>query len=412
MRTAAPPLFLPLAAWGERCRVRATDVCLASLLAPMNVPLVAKERRVVLQVYTTARDWTDHLREHWTVHRMRGIGVVVEPILFDLEPGENNHVRMSKGYKAMLPIAEMARAIAVPVFADSLVANGGLRDLLRLADGRRRIVMTIGLRGELDAFDDALSFGLDVVSIEPRDMARLLVNNLHSEIRAWSAEEPACGSHFVATPWWRAGQDAILVHSIYWEPTLIDFSHPWPHDTRALDLWTLDGHYAWSNAGDDPRAVHAIGDSDVFLHLTMTSEAEYRVNPSPIGRPVEVAVREARGHPSTDPLRWRLFEIPVRVHGGDWLHGIGSFAKAERKARELVESTRVPMREGYDLESPHTQAIVLLESRGVHNLVRYRGKIWRVPQALGELHLDRDADRAKPGIAAFDTIEAARAACR
>ena len=50
----------------------------------------------------------------------------------------------------------------------------------------------------------------------------------------------------------------------------------------------------------------------------------------------------------------------------------------------------------------------LLGSESDANFVAWDGKVWRVPRALGPLDLDNDSHRARPGIAAYTDLEAAR----
>ncbi len=55
--------------------------------------------------------------------------------------------------------------------------------------------------------------------------------------------------------------------------------------------------------------------------------------------------------------------------------------------------------------------VQLLESWGRYNLVKYHGKYWALPLALGHLNITREADRQKPGILLADTLEDLKALC-
>lgn len=398
----APPVYLLLPAWGAHVR-RAVDICLASLMAPQNLP--ALRGSVTLLVYTKAEDW-ENFRRRPMVEAVAA-HAKIKPIFFEASPyqPESKHVTMSRGHELMLLEAEKARALAVPLFADTVLANGALPSLLAMTKPGRRMVMVMGLRIAEEMARPVFGFGRGPVSVSPRALATATVNLMHSQIRCWSAESPAYGEDILGSPWWRAADDGIICHSIYWEPTLIDFSQAWDHDVSPLREWTIDGHYPWWNL-TRPEHYHVVTDSDEFLHVTTAPEAEYHFDATPMKGGVIDEFHRARAHPTTDPLRQRLSAFRFYIHGSDI---DDTWDRAETKADAVVQASHVEPRERWRLTSDFVGTWFAGAGRD-RNIVRVRGQVFSVPKSLGPLKFDR-GEHLAPGVQMHESIEDALRAC-
>ena len=136
----------------------------------------------------------------------------------------------------MFEAASMASALAVPIFADSVFADGDLLRLLKLVAPGRRMVMSLGWRASHEVFVPHLPISADgnSITVEPREMVRLALAHRHSRMRCWNAANPGYGDNILGGPQWDIGNDGVVTHSIYWEPSLVNFSHDWVHDSRPI----------------------------------------------------------------------------------------------------------------------------------------------------------------------------------
>lgn len=407
--------MLPL--WG---RVRVDDflsIGARTLLAAGNLP--ALDREATLLVYTTHQDWR-YLSAHPVGQALAKVARL-HPIFFELDETVSKHIVMNRGHRIMLEAASVARALAVPIFADSVFAAGDLSRLIKLATGApRRLVMTVGFRMAHEAFltsleevendtktvvvkDNGKSVALDIL---PRHLVRLALKYRHSQMVCWSAERPAYGHDILGGPQWDVGDSGVVTHSIYWEPALIDFSFPWEHDSFPVEEWTIDGHYAWVNAGDDLKAYYAVSDSDEFFHVTLARETgplAYHFEPRAMEGSLVDVMRRARAHRTTDPLRQMLYEVRFRVHAKD----LGdSWRPMETLADRAVAESRVPVRRSFHLTSYEAPRLVGSTERVA--VWYYEGLYYAVLNELGALNLENAEHRALAGVTVHCTEEEAR----
>ena len=380
------------------------------LLAPGNLPAVSERRRVAILVYTTHDDWA-RIDAHPTTALLRRYAEV-RPIFFVLDSTISKHITMSDGHRIMLEIAAACGVLAVPIFADTVLADGDLSRLVALATGApRRMVMVMGWRIAHEHLVERLPKGSSVISLPPREVVRLALTLRHSQMRCWSATRPGYGDDILGGPQWDVGDVGVVSHSIYWEPALVDFSHPWQHDGSPITQWTIDGHYPWANLGE-PDTYYAVTDSDEFFHATTARETgplAYHFDYAPMRGTIVEEMRRARGFRATDPLRQRLYDLAFLIHAEDFDPVLWDSIVAE--ARRCVEASAVPIPDTYSLVE-HMPP-VLLCSVGTTNLVRYDGHVYALPQSLGPVEVDCPEQRDRlfvNGGSVYDTEAEARAA--
>jgi hypothetical protein len=247
-------------------------------------------------------------------------------------------------------------------------------------------------------------------TLDARAAADLAVRYMHSGYRCWDFDGPCFGDpRFPVSPWWRVSEDAIITHSLAWAAAMMNYARVPQHDTRCLEEWTVDGDHPYRNA---PEAHHwyVVEDSDDHLMVGLSYEDDQSFPLVPGPRLAKAsdkyafkvgALRAARHNVIMDPLKRRLFETPVLLHGSD----VGDDAVARGRARSLVRETRAAPVE-YD--GVYEYPPQLLHSRDGINLVAYAKRVYAVPQRLGPLDLDDPQDLVRPGIVAYDTRDAAR----
>jgi hypothetical protein len=321
--------------WGERFRKYFLEFCLASLLAPGNIPALNTSRRNKLLIATRPEDWeamsgTEIFRE---AERY------VEPVYIEIPPcpsGRSGCEHMSIGHNAACEMAYREKALALVLTPDCMVSNGSIERLQQLAHDGVQLVVTAALRfGQEPFFENLKSMGIWdeadgekprwPLSITGRQMSHAAVNGFHPETLSYEWEAPYIGD-IIPAAWWRVpGEDGIVLHCLSWAPMLLDYGAVPDHDTSTLDGWTIDGDYLFKNLGQNAK-MHVVQDSDeIFLAswAPMADGAEVfrrrSVFEGPIGQRIHRFVRgnqfRISFYSSTfDPLKRDIFFLPVRWH--------------------------------------------------------------------------------------------------
>ncbi|MEQ1811911.1 MAG: radical SAM protein [Terricaulis sp.] len=102
-----------------------------------------------------------------------------------------------------------------------------------------------------------------------------------------------------------------------------------------------------------------------------------------------------------------VFDIQERADGTFCARRMGTTTNAP----ELVANTRHELQAAMVAEVVSRYDIVLVEGSFLgHNLVRYLGKYWGIPESLGRVNISREADRERPGVLVRDSMEELRLA--
>jgi hypothetical protein len=132
--------------------------------------------------------------------------------------------------------------------------------------------------------------------------------------------------------WWRVpGEPGLLLHGLNWMPLLLDFGALAEHDDSSLETWTLDGDYVYKNIGASD-SIHVVQDSDeVFLASwapmgDRARDVSRRYRRWPYFENWHAKMVESRKGMEFrdgfyggyfDPLKQKIFFLPVRWHAGD-----------------------------------------------------------------------------------------------
>jgi hypothetical protein len=407
------PLHLLLPVWGTPYIQTALDVCVATLMAPENLP--ALPNSVVVSVYTTPAG-----RAQLEASPLFALLAARAEVRFlaidDRDRDLAKMALMSRGHLAGARQAYDASALTMFLVADTFHVAGSLPRLVEWAQRPNvRVVTSVAWGASAERFTElAAPLPGQPWSMSPRRAAGLAVEHMHSGYRCWDYEGPCFGDpRFPVSPWWRVAPDAVLTHSLAWATAMINYARVPEHNMHCLEKWTVDGDYAYRNA-PEPYQWHVVTDSDDHIMLGLSPEANnsYDALPGPrIARADDpeafkvMALRAARHNVIMDPLKRTLFMKPVLLHGSE---------VDERKVKSVRTRARRAVVRTSEPPSPETNRYQyppqLLRSRDGINLVAYQDKILAVPQALGPLDLDQPEARALPGVQTFSTEQEAEAA--
>ncbi len=340
--------------WGDRFREYFYSLCLSSLLSPNNLPALRGLPGCKFLISTTQDDWS-RLEGRPLFERMREY---VEPVFIDIGyPGKEDLpiLHMSKGHRLAA-----SRAVEDGVWAgffapDLLVSDGTVAFVIDKARSGKKVVLAAALRYAMEPVVSSLG-RLNLLrpdqpmQLDPRLLAGLACESLHSEIRRYEFEAPSFGDYPIWSYWRVPGGSAMVVHTVSWALLLADFADTHGYSDSILETDTIDGQYVYRNfyRGNDRRQLYLSSDSDEALFISLTPESELtfypmqyrRINRTPGGLSQRlVDIRRFLTGPDVDDFRRLAYTIPVHIHGDELVEASTSTAK--RSASVVARALRM-----------------------------------------------------------------------
>jgi hypothetical protein len=335
------PFYFMIPFWGPTYREYFVDLCLPSLLAPGNFPLLRAGDGHRILIATTKDDWTaiEHLPIIETMRRH------VSPVILEIDPpvltrpGSFDAI-MQQNYcqKLLVEAAYDARAYACMLWPDTLLSDGLVAALQRWISEGYELVLFASLRhtqeevlAELRArgilsVDTKHSTTSRALTITPRVLTDISVRHLHPEVSVYEISDsrlPIYPAFFFSKV---PGDRGIIIHTFNGQPILMNFAAIERHDVECLNHGIFEHVYVDRNFSS--CKVHFVRDSDEFGVLSLTPAA-VGVLPDPMiarrGRLRErlallcrlrAAAIMQTSH-NRHRLRRDLFRVPIRWHPGD-----------------------------------------------------------------------------------------------
>ncbi len=344
---ALRPFYFAVIFWGEVHRNYCTDLLMASLLSPGNIPALNPERKSKFLIVTTRSDW-DALQSNGIFNQLKRY---VEPVWFEMPfpgPDELKMLVMSQGHRLAVTKAFEDRAYGVFVTPDLVLSDGSVAAMERLAEAGKKVVLSVAIRfGQEILLEEMqregyLTPGMPLV-LPPRDLMRMALRNLHTETLRYEFDAPYFADQPISVYWRVPDGDGLIIHSFSWAPLVVDYEALHHHDTSTFDEWTMDGDYIYRNF-PDPQDVYVVTDSDEIVLVSFTKEADlhfdlhydlrrvYRKRFEAIckvGR-----IRSLWKSSIMDPLKRSIFPQPVYLHSND----ISGAWETRRKETDQVVS--------------------------------------------------------------------------
>ena len=322
--TALRPFYFLVTFWGGAYVDDFLDFCLASLMAPGNLPALKSTGwpcRIV--ICTTPADIV-HLKTRPFFNQVAA-GFPVDFIEFSGPgEGEGKMLTMSRGHVLLSSRAHRDRALAVYLTPDMIFSARAIDCVGRAARDGVRALLVPAIRysqeAVLDRFaKDGIRVGGLPLAVPERKLAEIGIESLHSETRRYEFEKPWFAT-FPISVYWRAAAGMVL-YTFSWAPMLLDYgAMDGAHDQSTFEKWTMDGDYVYRNF-DQPGHTRIVTDSDELMLVTLTREADLRFDLKPhwamrgeLAR--RVAIARCYRHPSMDPLKRRIFSTATLIHTG------------------------------------------------------------------------------------------------
>ena len=285
---AVGPFYFLVPFWGKRYREYFVNLCLPSLLAPRNLPLLNAQDGHVFLIATTAEDW-QAIKD---LPIMRQVQRYTLPKLLEIpqpqtetEPGSFNAIYyLNSCQRKLVEAAYSAKGYGCLLWPDFIISDGMVASLWGHARAGHRLVLAAALRqveetvlteltqrGFLSA-DVPASLSGRPICISPRTLVDLQIRHLHPEMTKF--EEGASGQSFYCPFrfWMMSNGSGLLLHSFLMHPMLMDFSAIAVHDTACLDLAVFENIYLGRNFYEC-GGLYVVQDSDEFGILSLTLAA-------------------------------------------------------------------------------------------------------------------------------------------
>ena len=317
-RNLHQPFFFTVVCWGDSYYDHLLNYLIPSLLSPNNIPILDRTANNKFLIATTRND----IRKYEDDCRLLGLSnyLQVEFLEIPEKPSDITACQhMGLGHLMMTEQAFREKAIGVLLTPDLVVSDGTIKACREAVSEGNDVVLLAALRfaeeGVLPYLEKIRheSLGNSLV-LDPRDLVRSALASLHSETATYVFDDDTYHLFPVASMW-RVGDEGYLVHSLSWAPLAINYKPLEKHETEMLLTWTIDGDYIYQNFGANPN-LKVIQNSDDAMLVSWTPLAEGE-------RDLTCAKKQstktklkrlafARYHPSIDPMKRRIFEMPVR----------------------------------------------------------------------------------------------------
>jgi hypothetical protein len=268
--TLALPTRIITYAWGEKYIRDLTSMTLPALLAPGNLPFVAGRVPCELVILSEEASFP-RFRAEPVIRRLEALCPVRFVALDDLisVPDQYGialtHV-LHRGFSDLA--SAMTDAWLIFLNADFVVADGSLKNLLRLLQAGERLVAAPSYCVNAEESVPELLARLDpqtqALALPPREMAELILDHRHNTIRAKTVNRSTFGIQLVDQFYWMHDGRTLLGHQM---PVAIVGMRPERHVAEPNSYWDhgLMREYC-------PTVEHCvIGDSDEFLMLELRS---------------------------------------------------------------------------------------------------------------------------------------------
>jgi len=224
-------LLVPV--WGTTYISQFLEVSLPTLLAPGNLPALARALPCKFIILTSSDDAVD-LRDHAAIHYLRSICEVEINAIDDLITGDNYSTTVTLAYARAVRATGDAMIDTCFFFmiSDYIVADGSLANVLkRMQDGYSGAVagnFQVVEEAGKDSFFKTFDSGRPQVVIQPRKLMHWAIDHLHPMTLANMVNFPLCHSIHSNRLFWRVDDNTLigrfyLMHMICIRPELSDF---------------------------------------------------------------------------------------------------------------------------------------------------------------------------------------------
>ena len=320
------PLYFFVVIWGERYLDYLTEYCIPSLLSSNNIPALAGGKKNKFIFCITRQEWMS-LQQH---DIFLELSQYITPVFMEIPYPDSKVppcIHMGIGHKLATNLCFQDKAYGIALTPDLVISDGTFRTVEQHALMGKQIVFCAALRFS----EEAVMQGFKQNSLSEntvltgKKLVEIGMQSLHSETLRYDFDSPCFAANAPACYWRVPSDDGMVLHSMSWCPLLLDYSILKDHSTKTLDEWTLDGDYVYQNFQSADQ-IHVCTDSDEMMLLSWGPEplGSLPLKPSFPRKLLSLMhipynifiVKGTLCHSMYDPLKVKLFQLPVRWHIG------------------------------------------------------------------------------------------------
>ena len=212
-----PEVRVLIPVWGERYIDNFIKFALPSLLAPGNLPVLAKACRVTV-VFLTARKNFGHFQKRSQITKVLAGYCKIEYIPIDdlIEGTTSYSVPLTLAYfRGMMETgAAMTRTYFLCYNSDFILADGSLTPVLRHIQDGRSVILAPSFRVAMETVKPVLREHLlrakGQLSMQPREMARLAFDHIHPTVISRVVNQSLFHSDYPNQIYWRVDENTLL----------------------------------------------------------------------------------------------------------------------------------------------------------------------------------------------------------
>jgi hypothetical protein len=264
-----PPIHVITPVWGAAYTRCFLDIGLPSLLSPGNLPGLAARPLNLIHLFTTAADLDVIERSPVWALAKQIVECRIEVIGANAVNIANPHETMSLCHRKAIEQADSVGAAMMFYNPDVVIADGGMRELVRLMAAGKRAIQVVGLRLQKEEIVPLLlrdHLGPDgtTLVISSRELMALAMRHLHPLMKMHIDGVDDCDL-MPQQVLWHAGSNGLVARCFHIHPMLV-----YPRVRKAPFSTTIDDDYL-RTACPDPSDEYVVTDSDEFCVCELSS---------------------------------------------------------------------------------------------------------------------------------------------
>ena len=318
MNNTSRSYYLLTPVWGESYIQLYLDVVIPAQLAAGNLSAFSDNLSNRYVIFTRAAD-AERIRASAAYAQLNNLVRVSLQLI--QEEIEVPHNVMSNCFRRGINDAEAADAAAVIFLTPDLVfANGSFAALKRRCEQGADVVYIPCVRTLKHAVSSALKPHHGKITVPPRELMRIALDNLHP-VADSSWWEEGDGDLVPANIYWRVGNEGLLGHCFHLHPLLVA-----PQRKKPIFFGTVDDDFVPAACPNDAHD-YIVTDSDELLAIELSDERRHFRTGFRKGSIDDVVTWAEQ---FTDSRHRSLFRGSLRLHVG--MQNASLWAEAERKA--------------------------------------------------------------------------------
>ena len=268
------PIRLITAVWGQSYLDELLDLCLPAMLAPGNLPALAKEFDCEL-VVVTEECFFDYVRRNRAFASVAKLCPTRLVMLDDLVVSRKMYGHslthgLHRGFEDLGP--RMCETNLLFFNSDFILADGSLGAVAKALNDGERLIFAPSYCVIAEEVAPKLRERIDpasgVLAMPPREMAAMAIPNRHYTIRGKTINEPNYRMNVLDQFYWLVDGATLIGHQM---PIAIVCMRPQRVYSEPVSFWD----YATISMACPTARRHVIGDSDDFLMIELRTAKTY-----------------------------------------------------------------------------------------------------------------------------------------